>query len=64
MESMTVDRDTVLATFDFLRANNMQYSDLPLITDGNYVFPDPIVVDTSIEEDNTTDPQEQIFEST
>jgi hypothetical protein len=64
MESMTVDRDTVLATFDFLRANNMQYSDLPLITDGNYVFPDPVVVDTSIEEDNTTDPQEQIFEST
>eukprot|EP00978_Attheya_sp_CCMP212_P018749 scaffold51806_cov62-Attheya_sp.AAC.1 len=64
MESMTVDRDTVLATFDFLHANNMQYSDLPLITDGNYVFPDPVVVDTSIEEANNTDPQEQIFEST
>jgi hypothetical protein len=64
METMTVDRDVVLATFDFLRANNAQYYDLPLVIDGNYAFPDPIVVDASVEEANTNDPQEQIFEST
>ena len=64
METMTINRNHVLECFDFLRANNIRYADLPIIEDGNYSFPEPIVVDSSVEEEDTTDPQEQIFEST
>jgi hypothetical protein len=64
LESMTVDRNHVLACFDFLRANNSRYMDLPIIEEGDYFYPEPIVLDSSVEEEDTNDPVEQIFEST
>eukprot|EP00978_Attheya_sp_CCMP212_P039155 scaffold201132_cov35-Attheya_sp.AAC.1 len=64
METMTVDRDLILVNYDFLCEHNPQYANLPIVEEGQYLFPDPIVVDQSVEEADTGDHQEQIFEST
>jgi hypothetical protein len=62
MARTTICRTRLLAAFTFLQSNNVRYLDLP-VNQTDYVFPDPLVIDSSEEEEGSDDPRENIFES-
>jgi hypothetical protein len=60
---MAIDRQRIIAAFQFISVNNVRYQDLnetPLENE----FPEPLIVDSSEEDEDGNDPQEHIFETT
>jgi hypothetical protein len=60
---MAIDRQRIIAAFQFLSVNNERYEELnetPLANE----FPEPLIVDSSEEDEDGNDPQEHIFETT
>jgi hypothetical protein len=60
---MAIDRQRIIAAFQFLSVNNERYEDLKETPLGNE-FPEPLIVDSSEEDEDGNDPQEHIFETT
>eukprot|EP00978_Attheya_sp_CCMP212_P029128 scaffold102515_cov63-Attheya_sp.AAC.5 len=63
MKRTTVSCSRMMTAFTFLKDNNVRYLDL-LTNQVGYEFPEPLVLDTSKEEEGSDDPREHIFETT